>query len=264
MGENTEQLIRTSFTILFQILSVQQESRKKRLKNIMKRMRTRLRKLCLQQTNKLLIQWSQMTDPKSPVLILDGAQYQRIWTKVRSNDFWQRIVGEHFTLSEWLATFRMSKATFTRLCDIIRTELEPKPLFLVSRQPLSVEKQVAIAIYKLASCAEYRVIGDVMGVHKSTVRKCLFRVTMAINNIMAKDYICMPSEEEAQYISTQYQNKSFIPQLIGSIDGTHIPITAPHVGYRDFVNRKGWSSYNVMAIVDHNGRLSARLRAQNI
>lgn len=103
----------------------------------------------------------------------------------------------------------MSKETFTMLCDIIRTELEPKPLFLVSRQPLSVEKQVAIALYKLASCAEYRVVGDVMGVHKSTVRKCLFRVTMAINNVMVKNNIFMPSEDEAQFISLQFKKKLY-------------------------------------------------------
>lgn len=195
-----------------------------------------------------------MIDPNSPTLVLNGIQYQRIWTKERSNDFWQRIVGNYFTLSDWLGTFRMSKETFTTLSDIVRTELEPKPLFLVSRQPLSVEKQVAIALYKLASCAEYRVVGDVMGVHKSTIQKCLFRVTMAVNNIMGKKFIFMPSEDEAKFISLQFKKTSFISQLIGSIDGTHIPITAPHEGYRDFINRKGWASYNVMAVVDHNGR----------
>ncbi|XP_071653711.1 uncharacterized protein [Temnothorax longispinosus] len=254
MEKNAEQII-ASFTVLLEILNMQQKARKKRLRNMMKRMRIKLRKLCLQQRNELFVQWSQMTDPISPTLTLDGIQYRRrMWTKKRSNDFWQRIVGEHFTLSEWLATFRMSKETFTMLCDIIRTVLEPKPLFLVSRQPLSVEKQVAIALYKLASCAEYRVVGDVMGVHKSTVRKCLFRVTMAINNVMVQENIFMPSEDEAQFISLQFKKRSFIPQLIGCIDGTHIPITAPHEGYRDFVNRKGWTSYNVMAVVDHNGR----------
>ncbi|XP_011884106.1 PREDICTED: putative nuclease HARBI1, partial [Vollenhovia emeryi] len=93
-----------------------------------------------------------------------------------------------------------------------------------------------------------------MGVHKSTVRKCLFRVTKVINNIMVKNCMFMPSEDEAEFISLQFKRKSFIPQLIGSIDGTHIPITAPQEGYQDFVNRKGWTSYNVMAVVDHNGR----------
>lgn len=222
----------------------------------MKRINVNLKKMCVQQQNEILVQlWSQITDPESISFIFDSIQYRRrIWTKTRSNDFWQRIVRQHFTPFDWLATFRMSEETFIELCDIIRSELEPKPLFLISRQPLSVEKQVAITLYKLASCAEYRVIGDVMGVHKSTVRKCLFRVTKAINKIMVKNLIFMPSEDEANFISLQFEKNSLIPQLIGSIDGTHIPITAPHEGYRDFVNRKGWTSYNVMAIVDHNGR----------
>lgn len=241
-------------TLLFEMFNMQQKARKKRLKNMMKRINMNLRKLCLQQKNELLVRWNQMTEVQSPSLVFDGIQYRRIWTKIRSDDFWERIVGKHFTKSEWLSTFRMSKKTFTILCDIIRTELEPKPLFLVSRQPLSVEKQIAIALYKLVSCAEYRVIGNVMGVHKSTIHKCLFRVTKAINNVMVKNYIFMPSEDEAKFIALQFKKKSFIPQLIGSIDGTHIPITAPRDGFRDFVNRKGWTSYNVMAIVDHNGR----------
>ncbi|RLU23623.1 hypothetical protein DMN91_003829 [Ooceraea biroi] len=71
---------------------------------------------------------------------------------------------------------------------------------------------------------------------------------------MAPAYINMPNEEEAKYIAMQFENISHIPQIIGCIDGTHIPITVPEEGYRDFVNRKGWASYNVQAIVDHNGR----------
>ncbi|XP_071577858.1 uncharacterized protein [Temnothorax nylanderi] len=64
----------------------------------------------------------------------------------------------------------------------------------------------------------------------------------------------MPNQDEAKYIAMQFENISHIPQILGCIDGTHIPITVPEEGYRDFVNRKGWASYNVQAIVDHNGR----------
>lgn len=85
MEKNEEQII-----VLLEILNMQQKARKKRLRNIMKRMRMRLRKLCLQQRNELLVQRSQMTDPISPILILNDIQYRRrMWTKKRSNDFWQ-------------------------------------------------------------------------------------------------------------------------------------------------------------------------------
>jgi len=56
----------------------------------------RMRKF-LRQKNELLVQWNQITNPKLPILILDGIQYRR--TLDQSN-FWQRIIGKHFTLSE--------------------------------------------------------------------------------------------------------------------------------------------------------------------
>ncbi|KYQ53938.1 hypothetical protein ALC60_07151, partial [Trachymyrmex zeteki] len=60
---------------------------------------------------------------------------------------------------------------------------------------------------------------------------CLFRVTRAINKVMIKNNIFMFSEDEAEFISLQFKKKS-ISQLIGCIDGTHIPITAPREDYR--------------------------------
>nr|XP_012215694.1 PREDICTED: putative nuclease HARBI1 isoform X2 [Linepithema humile]XP_012215695.1 PREDICTED: putative nuclease HARBI1 isoform X2 [Linepithema humile] len=211
-------------------------------------------RLCHEQRNDLLIKWMQINDSRPLTLLIDGIRYRRIWMKERSNDFWHRIVNNHYTTIEWLESFRMSKDSFLELCNHLKAELEPKEQMLKSRDALSVEKQVAVTLYKLASCAEYRVIGNVMGIHKSTVKKCIYRVVKAINKLMLRDYIYMPHELEANHIAQKFEEKSFIPQIIGSIDGTHIPITAPKEGYRDFVNRKGWTSYNVLAIVDHNGR----------
>jgi len=111
---------------------------------------------------------------------------------------------------------------------------------LKAREPVSIKKQVAISLYKLASCSEYRVAGNVFGVHKSTVK-----IVKTINNVMAHTYINMPNQ--AKYIAMQFENRSHIPQIIGYIDGTHVSI--PEEGYRNFLNRKGWTSYNVQAIV---------------
>lgn len=160
----------------------------------------------------------------------------------------------HYADSEWLESFRMSKTSFMKLCDLLEDELQPKMQILKAKEPVSVKKQVAIALYKVASCSEYRVVRNVFGVHKSTVKKCLYRVVKAINKVMAPVYISMPNQDEATYIAMQFEKVSHIPQIIGCIDGTHIPITVPQESYRDFVNRKGWASYNVQTVVDHNGR----------
>lgn len=214
----------------------------------------RLLRLCLEQKFNLIFMWKIITNSIPPQLITRGIQYRRTWMKKRSYEFWESIVLNHYTESEWLESFRMSKISFLKLCDLLENELQPKMQFLKAREPVSVKKQVAIALYKVASCSEYRVVGNVFGVHKSTVKKCFYRVVKAINKVMTSAYITIPNQDEAKYIAMIFENVSHIPQIIGCIDGTHIPITVPEEGYRDFVNRKGWASYNVQAIVDHNGR----------
>jgi hypothetical protein len=81
-----------------------------------------------------------------------------------------------------------------------------------------------------------------------------FRFSFALNK-KAKDFIRMPTQEECHQISQAFEHVSNLPMVIGCIDGTHIPIKPPKAGYRDFVNRKGWSSYNVQDVVDDKYRL---------
>ncbi|KAJ8892958.1 hypothetical protein PR048_005539 [Dryococelus australis] len=62
----------------------------------------------------------------------------------------------------------------------------------------------------------------------------------------------MLNEIEAQEVAEGFEYVCGIPNIIGAIDGNHIPILPPAVGYRDFINRKGWLPlYNALAGVDH-------------
>lgn len=217
-------------------------------RNCQKRLTARFK----QQTTTLITQ--AINQPIPAEVLANEIRYKRIWRIDRSEDHWKRIILQNFSDADWIQNFRMSKRTFQQLCEKLHNQLQPKEAFLKSREPLSVERQVAIAIYKLASCAEYRVVGSVFGVAKSTVHKCVYRVVKAIIEVVVPQEIFMPTEMDAKYIAKQFEKKSHIPQITGCIDGTHIPILAPEEGYRDFVNRKGWPSYNVQAIVDHKGR----------
>lgn len=246
------------FSFLFEFSKIRQNNGKKHLRQLFIRRRlelkTKLQRLCLQQKNELLLKWMQSNGSKPLQLTMEGIRFRRIWQVERSSDFWKTIVNIHYTPKEWIESFRMSKSSFLNLCDKLRDELVPKPQYLEPREPLSVEKQVAVALYKLASTAEYRVVGNIMGIHKSTVKKCLYRVVRAINKIMLRNYIYLPDEDEAKFITQSFEEKCGIPQIIGSIDGTHIEIIPPSEGRRDFMNRKGWPSYNILAVVDHSGR----------
>lgn len=173
----------------------------------------------------------------------------RFWVKTRSSDWWERIVKNEFLEEDWLENFRCGSSTFKFLCQRLDKHLKPKDNTV--RKPLSVEKKVAITLYKFASCAEYRVIANQFGTHKCIVHKCVYQVTDAILAELKEEYLSMPNEHECMDISASFQEMCGIPGILGAIDGTHIPILPPKDGYRDFLNRKGWPSYNVLAVVDN-------------
>ena len=50
-----------------------------------------------------------------------------------------------------------------------------------------------------------------------------------------------------------FENELGFPQVVGAIDGTHIPIIRPQENATDFYNRKGFHSIIMQAAVDHHG-----------
>lgn len=107
------------------------------------------------------------------------------------------------------------------------------------RESVSAEEQIAVCLYYLASRALYRVVGDVFGLHKSTVCKIVHKVCATIVEQLVPKWITIPNAEECALISERFQNRSGISQIILAIDGSHIPITPSLEGRTDFYNRKG-------------------------
>lgn len=172
------------------------------------------------------------------------------WMRVRSRDWWNRIVLQEFCDQEWRENFRMSRRSFVKLCDMMKEVMSPAPDDMTVRPAIPLEMRVAIALYKLGSCGEYRLVANQFGVHKSTVLKFVRMFCRGMVTQVAQDLIKIPSLEEALAISQRFEARCHIPQIIGCIDGTHIPVLAPSDGYRDFVNRKGWTSYVLQGVVD--------------
>uniref|UniRef100_A0A1A8S174 DDE Tnp4 domain-containing protein n=1 Tax=Nothobranchius rachovii TaxID=451742 RepID=A0A1A8S174_9TELE len=107
------------------------------------------------------------------------------WMRVRSKDWWERVVMKEFSDPEWKESFRMTRSSFHKLCGFMEGVLSPQDETV--RAPIPLEMRVAIVLYKLASCAEYRVVANQFGVHKSTVKKFVYAFCKGMAHRLPKE-----------------------------------------------------------------------------
>ncbi|KAG6927530.1 hypothetical protein G0U57_009716, partial [Chelydra serpentina] len=87
---------------------------------------------------------------------------RRFWARETSTDWWDRIVLQVWDESQLLRNFRMCKGTFLELCDLLSPVLKHQNTRM--RAALTVEKRVAIALWKLAMPDSYRSVANQFGV----------------------------------------------------------------------------------------------------
>ena len=94
-------------------------------------------------------------------------------------------------------------------------------------RPIPVKKQVAVALWQLATGNLYRTTGLVFRVGRCTALKLKDEFCAALL-MTAKDFIKFPKGEgETRKAVEAFQEISCFPQVFGAIDGSHIPIIAP-------------------------------------
>ncbi|CAM4671232.1 unnamed protein product [Caretta caretta] len=184
------------------------------------------------------------------IMVLMGqvhAVERRFWARETSTDWWDRIVLQICDDSQWLQNFRMRKGTFMELCDLLSLAL--KRMNTKMRAALTVEKQVAIALWKLATPDSYRSVGNQFGVGKSTVGAAVIQVAHTIKDLLISRVVTLGN---VQVIVDGFAAMGF-PNCGGAIDGTHIPILAPEHQAGEYINHKGYFSIVLQALVDHKG-----------
>jgi hypothetical protein len=149
-----QQIIITQQARQFRISSMIRKKRRERWTRILNRL----------QTNNMQIMLAAAKHLNIYQIILP--RHRAMWMKMRSTHFWNEIVLNHYTDEDYLESFRMKKSSFEILCSKLAPAL--KSHLTPVREPISVEKKIAVSLYKLASCCEYRVVGNVFGIHKST------------------------------------------------------------------------------------------------
>ncbi|KAI7940944.1 hypothetical protein MJO28_013229 [Puccinia striiformis f. sp. tritici] len=170
-------------------------------------------------------------------------------------DRWEPWADDRIPMSRFIEYFRMSLEDFRWLSDELREELQLDPLG--RGQPLSVEAQVAVGLYRMAHGASYLTIGHVFQIGKETADKTSARFVRAVLKVLRTAAIGYPPLDQPDRwneIAASFERRQGIPLVVGAIDGTHIPIAVPPGDtWKGYIKRKSWCSIVFQCVVDGEG-----------
>ncbi|XP_044592619.1 putative nuclease HARBI1 isoform X1 [Cotesia glomerata] len=145
--------------------------------------------------------------------------------------------------------FRMRRETFEFLINLLGPDLQKQSVHF-GRHPISVEKQLLLSIWTMATPDSYRSVCDRFDVGKATAWRTVWKVVKSIYNYLPV-YIKWPTREEARITSNHIYRKYGFPNVLGAIDGTHIRIAQPKEHHASYINRKGFHSIQTQLVCDH-------------
>ena len=111
----------------------------------------------------------------------------------------------------WREHFRMSRRTFQFVVNLVRDSIEKRDTRF--REAVSIEKRVAVALWRLASGNTYRTVASTFGIGKSTAVKITNSFIDALNELY-EDWITFPASvqetgEAIQRFSDVQHNADF-------------------------------------------------------
>ena len=156
---------------------------------------------------------------------------------------------ETFDDNTFLNRFRLPKPIVLDLLGQICDNHEMEGLY--QRQTaISPMNQLLVCLHFYGNSSFLRTNGDIFGIHKTTASRIVRKCSRALASLRA-NYIKFPEDQETLAVNRGFYDIGGMPEIIGCIDCTHVPIISPGKETAElFRNRKGFFSINVQAICD--------------
>jgi len=168
--------------------------------------------------------------------------------------WWDNLYSGRATEETWIQNLRMSKPHFLELVDMIRPHAIERSS-QVRRDVIPLEKRVAIALYYLKDQGSLLMTGNTFGIAKSTTSVVIQEICGILAEKIAPELISFPnSKADVEKSSCMFLERFGFPQVIGCVDGTHIPIRQPSENAHDYFSYKMCYSINCQAICDAYGK----------
>ncbi|OAE25155.1 hypothetical protein AXG93_3217s1730 [Marchantia polymorpha subsp. ruderalis] len=149
---------------------------------------------------------------------------------------WERCNDPRFPELEFHRAFRMSRPTFELICEDLGSIVAKEDTML--RAAIPVKQRVAVCIWRLATGEPLRLVSKRFGLGISTCHKLILEVCAAINDVLLPKYVQWPGEERVHEVMEDFESVSGIPNVVGSMYTTHIPIIAPKINVGAYFNKR--------------------------
>ena len=111
-----------------------------------------------------------------------------------------------------------------------------------------------VALWRLATGNSYRTVGLTFGISRCTAMNVKDEFCTALLR-RANDFMKFPKTEAKTRQSIQeFQDIRRFPQVVGVLDGSHIPIRALKEDSNEYVNRKSFHSIVLQGVAGANGK----------
>nr|XP_005159262.1 putative nuclease HARBI1 [Danio rerio] len=142
--------------------------------------------------------------------------------------------------------YRFSLQSITYIHNLIR----PYITNVTHRgRALTSEQILCAALRFFANGSFLYNIGDAEHISKATVCRAVRKVCLALKRFL-HIFVVFPGHKPLGVIKEEFYRIAGFPNVVGCIDGSHIPIIAPTENESDYVNRKSIHSINVQIICD--------------
>ncbi|XP_016665078.1 putative nuclease HARBI1 [Acyrthosiphon pisum] len=170
---------------------------------------------------------------------------------IRIQNYIENVV-VHYSDNVFQSHFRLSRTVFYNtllpMIEISQNNMTNKEK-KTGRPEIPIVKQLLSVLWILATPDSYRSVGEKFDMGKSSLSVSFFRIiNLLIMN--ASNVIIWPHGEEMERQKELFFRMASIPNVIGAVDGTFIPIKAPKQDAEVYVTRKCNYAITLQAITN--------------
>ncbi|KAJ3655879.1 hypothetical protein Zmor_014988 [Zophobas morio] len=182
-------------------------------------------------------------------------RHEQIWVKLSSCRHSRACMATpdqsrmvpNYNRTQFRSHFRISYEAYEGLLVILGPRLQR--VGNKGRNIIPVEKQLLSVLWLLATPDSYRSVGERFDMGKSSLSVSFMRVVKTLN-VLGRQLISWPRGERVESVKRRFFEMAHIPNVIGAVDGTFVPIKAPERDAEVYITRKCHYAITLQGICD--------------